>query len=67
MTIAAYVIPFNMGGVGQTQAQASLYDRIIDQVNEIEKENEGGLNNLHDKFGDNQKAKDRIDVAEESK
>jgi hypothetical protein len=32
VAIAAYVIPFNWGNVGQTQAQPSLYERLHDRV-----------------------------------
>ena len=54
VAIAAYVVPFSWGSVGQTQAQPSLYERLYDRVNEIKEINDKGLDDLKDRFDGNQ-------------
>jgi len=61
MAIAAYVVPFSWGSIGQTQEQSSLYEAFHDRVNKIQKDVDISLDNLRGKFPDNEKAQKRLD------
>jgi hypothetical protein len=50
VAIAAYVVPFNWGSAGQTQAQPGLYERLHDRVNDIQDNVDETLGDLGDEF-----------------